>query len=145
MNISGIRPSASFYSYNSIKINELRNQQIAAAKEAASVKEPEVEEENIVASPAPQQNFTSYDFAQQYNPDESYELKGVDSDVRKLDVQKAVSELDKDQVLRQYQYFVGDKMKTYGTTGLWWMGLYDRKTGEWYDDEVVSALFSVHK
>lgn len=45
----------------------------------------------------------------------------------------------------KYAKFVGDKMKTYGTTGLWWMGLYNRKTGEWYDDEVVSALFSVHK
>ena len=32
MNISGIRPSHGFYSYNTIKINQLRNQQIAAAK-----------------------------------------------------------------------------------------------------------------
>ena len=34
MNISGIRPSADFYSYNSIKINELRNQQIMESKKA---------------------------------------------------------------------------------------------------------------
>ena len=37
MNISGIRPTESFYSYNSIKLSELRNQQIAAAKEASVV------------------------------------------------------------------------------------------------------------
>lgn len=107
MNISGIRPSESFYSYNSIKLNELRNQQIAAAKEAAVAKVPqEVDEEPIIEA-APVQNYTSYDYAQRYNPDESFELKGVDSDISRLDVQKAVSELEKDQVLQQYQFFVG--------------------------------------
>ena len=33
MNISGIRPGHGFYSYNVVKINQLRNQQIAAAKQ----------------------------------------------------------------------------------------------------------------
>ena len=53
------------------------------------------------------QNYNSFDYAQQYNPDENFELKGIDSDINKLDVQKAISELDKDQVLQQYQFFVG--------------------------------------
>ena len=39
MNISGIRPSEGFYSYNEIKINELRNQQISAAQKAHSVEQ----------------------------------------------------------------------------------------------------------
>lgn len=113
MNISGIRPTEAFYSYNSIKLNELRNQQIAAAKEAAVARLPqEVDEEPIeVIEAVPEQNYTSYDYAQRYNPDESYELKGIDSDISKLDVQKAVSELDKDQVLQQYQFFVGTSPK----------------------------------
>ena len=38
----------------------------------------------------------------------SYELKGVDSDLSKLDVEKALSDLKKDQGLQQYQFFVGD-------------------------------------
>ena len=45
---------------------------------------------------------------QKYQPDASYDLKGVDSDISKLDVEKALSDLKKDQVLQQYQFFVGD-------------------------------------
>ena len=56
----------------------------------------------------PEQSFSSYDFAQNYQPDASYELKGIDSDIDKLDVEKAVSDLEKDKILEQYQYFVGD-------------------------------------
>ena len=78
MNISGIRPSLGFYSYNSIKIDELRNQQLAVT-------------------------------AQGYQPDETYELKGAESDISKLDVEKTMSDLEKDKVLEQYQYFVGDQ------------------------------------
>lgn len=105
MNISGIRPYAGFYEYNSIKADELRNQQIAESQTAASSQQ---EVSAQVASVAPvEQNYNSYDFAQTYRPGETYELKGRDSDIESLDVQKAVSDLDKDQVLQQYQYFVG--------------------------------------
>ncbi len=34
MNISGIRPSEGFYSYNSIRVNELRNSRIMSSKQA---------------------------------------------------------------------------------------------------------------
>ena len=108
MNISGIRPTESFYSYNSIKLSELRNQQIAAAIEASVVSVPKEADEMSVAENIPVQNYTSYDYAQRYNPDDIFELKGIDSDITNLDVQKAVSDLDKDQVLQQYQFFVGD-------------------------------------
>ena len=47
MNISGIRPSHGFYSYNTIKINQLRNQQIAAAKLNDIKVVVDIEEENI--------------------------------------------------------------------------------------------------
>ena len=104
MNISGIRPSEGFYSYNSIKINELRNQQIAAAQEARStqksIDEPTAEE---ILDARAAQTFSSYDYASTYNPDEVYELKGADSDIASLDVKKAISDLDKDKVLEQYQ------------------------------------------
>ena len=43
----------------------------------------------------------------EYQPDETYELKGADSDLAGLDMQKAISDMEKDQVLQQYQYFVG--------------------------------------
>lgn len=112
MTISGIRPYAGFYEYNSIKANELRAEQIAATQEASSVEAEEVSTETqsaTIQTPAPEQNFTAFDYAQNYRSDETYELKGKDCDLASLDMQKAISDLDKDQVLQQYQFFVGDK------------------------------------
>ena len=112
MTISGIRPYAGFYEYNSIKANELRAEQIAATQKASSVEAEEVSTETqsaAVQTPAPEQNFTAFDYAQNYRSDETYELKGKDSDLASLDMQKAISDLDKDQVLQQYQFFVRDK------------------------------------
>ena len=34
---------------------------------------------------------------------------GRDSDIHSLDVEKAISDMRKDQILQQYQYFVGSK------------------------------------
>ena len=112
MTISGIRPYAGFYEYNSIKANELRAEQIAATQEASSVEAEEVSTETqsaAIQTPAPEQNFTAFDYAQNYRSDGTYELKGKDCDLASLDMQKAISDLDKDQVLQQYQFFVGDK------------------------------------
>ena len=112
MTISGIRPYAGFYEYNSIKANELRAEQIAATQKASSVEAEEVSTETqsaAVQTPIPEQNFTAFDYAQNYRSDETYELKGKDSDLASLDMRKAISDLNKDQVLQQYQFFVGDK------------------------------------
>lgn len=107
MNISGIRPSLGFYSYNSIKIDELRNQQLAVTVQEQA---PMQEESTGYKDQLPvEQNFTSYDYAKSYQPDETYELKGAESDISKLDVEKTMSDLEKDKVLEQYQYFVGDQ------------------------------------
>lgn len=106
MNISGIRPYAGFYDYNSIKAEALRSQQIAEAQPTISLQQREEPQVTVTEVPV-EQNFDSYNFAQTYCPGETYELKGKDSDLESLDVQKAVSDLSKDQVLQQYQYFVG--------------------------------------
>lgn len=112
MNISGIRPTAGFYSYNSIKINELRNQQLAVTTQEKAVKKESVIEQD--ETPV-EQTFSSFDFAQTYKPDATYELKGEDSDVSGLDVEKTLSDLEKDKVLEQYQYFVGDRAQKVAT------------------------------
>ena len=104
MNISGMRPYAGFYEYNSIKAAELRTQQIAAAQ-TSSADEGLSEETQNWQQPQGQ-TYTALDYAQEYKPDETYELKGKDSDLAGLDMQKAISDMEKDQVLQQYQYFV---------------------------------------
>jgi hypothetical protein len=114
MNVSGIRPYSGFYQYNSIRMNELINktsetQPVEPLAEALDTESLRLQQEKEIAEASAKQTFDSYDFAQQYRPGESFELKGADSDINSLDVEKAVSDLDKDQVLKQYQYFVNPK------------------------------------
>ena len=104
MNISGIRTGAGFYDYNSIKINEVRSQQIQEARESEQIPVTGTVEQNdstdakVEQIPAAQkEDYGVADFNAKYQPDASYDLKGVDSDISKLDVE-----------LQQYQFFVGD-------------------------------------
>ena len=41
----------------------------------------------------------------------------------------------------KYAKYFKQKFNQYSTAGLWWMGLYDRKKGVWYEDEIATALF----
>lgn len=112
MNISGIRTYAGFYDYNTIKTSEARIQQIQEAKVPAE--QPEREPENIpealtVAEPK-KPDYGASEYAKQYQPDAVYELKGADSDIAGLDVEKALSDMQKDKVLQQYQFFVGERI-----------------------------------
>ena len=67
MNISGIRPYAGFYDYNSIKAEELRSRQIAEAQLTISLQQPKEPQVTVTEVPV-EQNFDSYDFAQTYRP-----------------------------------------------------------------------------
>ena len=58
------------------------------------------------------QSFTSYDYAKSYRPDVTYRLNESPVNVEQLDIDKMRSDLKKDQILQQYQYFVR------GTDGL---------------------------
>lgn len=114
MNISGIRISAGFYDYNSIEKRQteqtaLEQSRSAEGKEAVPVAGPEREQEEQ-ASVEPvrtKPDSGAIDYAKRYQPDAAYELKGADSDIARLDVERALSDMRKDQILEQYQFFVG--------------------------------------
>lgn len=111
MNISGIRPYSGFYEYSTLKNNELRSQQIQNAKEQSTsdaVQNASVENSAVLASSSASQNFGLMDYAQQYQPDETFDLKGKDSELGKLDMEQVMNDLQKDKVLQQYQFFVGE-------------------------------------
>ena len=112
MNISGIRPSVGFYDQNLIRFSpELgiapveENTTVAPVEQESS---PALTEEDIAAA-RKGQTFGSYDFASQYKPGSEYSLKGADSDIKSLDVEKAVSDMQKDSAIHRYQYFVQNK------------------------------------
>ena len=56
-----------------------------------------------------------------------------------IDRKKAMAERIK------YARYMATKFKQYGTSGLWWMGLYDREEEEWDEEEIVETLFSAIK
>lgn len=110
MNISGIRTYAGFYDYNTGKTvtpDTGQTGEIEPIPEQAFAKE-EIPQEEEIALAAEKLDSGGIDFAGQYQPDAVYELKGEDSDIANLDVEKALSDMKKDQILQQYQYFVGE-------------------------------------
>ena len=56
----------------------------------------------------PRQNASLEDISLSLNESTSFEMKGRYSDIESLDMEKAVSDMQKDQALMQYQYFVGE-------------------------------------
>ncbi len=57
---------------------------------------------------APKRNDAALeDISITFNKQEGFDYLGKDSDIQSLDMQKAISDMQKDQILHQYQYFVG--------------------------------------
>jgi len=52
---------------------------------------------------------TVVDLAKNFKATTSFEWKGIESDLSKLDQETVQKPIDKDSVLRQYQFFVGPK------------------------------------
>ena len=55
------------------------------------------------------QNAPLEDISVTFHKQDDFGYIGRDSDIRSLDVEKAISDMRKDQILQQYQYFVGSK------------------------------------
>ena len=116
MNISGIRPAVGFYNENSIRFRPDFNQkpveeEIIPKLPSEDNNKSKVISDEEIASARQGQTFGSYDFASQYKPSTVHEMKGADSDIKSLDVEKAVDEMKKDSAIHRYQYFVQNKPK----------------------------------
>lgn len=66
----------------------------------------DIRDEASVQAPA-RQDAKLEDISITFNKQEEFGYIGQDSDIRSLDVERAISDMKKDQVLQQYQYFVG--------------------------------------
>ena len=49
-----------------------------------------------------------------FNKEDSFDYIGMDSSLDNLDMQKAISDMQKDRVLQNYQYFVGSAGNIFG-------------------------------
>ena len=108
MNISGIRPYSGFYNINNV--SNIHKNQVEEAPKATEEKEEQVKvvSQEAIDAAKSKQTFGSYDYADQYRPTEDFEVRSTNSDLRSLDVERALSDMRKDQAIQQYQFFVGE-------------------------------------
>lgn len=110
MYLSGIRPGAGFYDY------DIKNSDMALKKQPAEAAASQVEagqEDNVseLASQEIQETGADHgaeEFAGRYQPDTLYQRREAMSDIASLDVEQAISDMKRDQILQQYQFFVGE-------------------------------------
>lgn len=90
MNITGIHPITDIDNYNSIRrLEPLQAESTANAAQENGQQSRSAEAESSYAKPKQAEKQTSFDYAGQYDPKAEYELKGTDSDLMSLDVEKA--------------------------------------------------------
>lgn len=63
--------------------------------------------EEVSAAAPDKQDAALEDISITFNKQEGFDYIGQDRDICALDVEKAISDMKKDHVLQQYQYFVG--------------------------------------
>ncbi len=109
----------SLQSYDYSELNRIQNDRRSAelaAKEnnerkAAVEAQPKSSAADIdlrLGDIRPRQNASLEDISLSLTETSGFEMKGRQSDITSLDMEKAVSDMHKDQALMQYQYFVGE-------------------------------------
>lgn len=114
MNVSGIRPISGFSRITNINIVDSKkdiNLSVDAVNNKVNNNSNNAidnKDSNAVSRDTTNQTFTSKDMAKQYDKRKSYDLKGKDSDLSTLDVEKAISDIQKNNLMEQYKSFVYD-------------------------------------
>jgi hypothetical protein len=111
MNVSGIRPISGFYKVHST--SQVSNPE-AISDLATQAAEADINTSVDNSGSRSRQTFKASDMAQQYDSRQTYNMKGSNSDLSTLDVEKAISDMQKDSALQQYQYFVGNAVASEG-------------------------------
>lgn len=119
MGINGISEYGNMpFSYKIPEIPTVDYEKVNSAQDAVKApKAAEVKPQDIALSIEEKNSHVSkpsanvQDLSLSFNLQEDYGYLGKDSNIEDLDVQKAISNMRKDQVLQQYQYFVGDSRK----------------------------------
>ncbi|MCR5301327.1 MAG: hypothetical protein K6E49_02680 [Lachnospiraceae bacterium] len=124
-----IKGIGNFQSVNFNELNRIQNDQNSVQiKQAQKEETGRQQGREQVAAPSaidlrlndirPRQNATLEDISLSLNEPSGFEMKGRESDLEDLDIEKAVSDMQKDQALMQYQYFVGDSGLYNGEDGI---------------------------
>ena len=77
------------------------------SKQQAVVPEAPVAKAEEATVPVERKNTALEDVSLTFLKDDTYDMIGSESDLNKLDMQKAISDMQKDKILQDYNYFVG--------------------------------------
>lgn len=100
--------------YSNVAKNVIREDNDAAAKNAQESQVQSSAMDLRLDSIRPRENASLEDISLSLNASsDSFEMKGRDSEIASLDMDKAVSDMQKDQALMQYQFFVGNNAMSF--------------------------------
>ena len=113
MGINGINNYSNFInnyripSIPSVSVDEVKRQDEELKKVSSS---PALNNtlEDVAISAKPRNDAALEDISLTFNKGDDYGYIGKDSDIYSLDVENAISDMQKDNVLKQYQFFVGN-------------------------------------
>ena len=119
MAINGLSQYDLYSSYNSInamdRIPRVNPQEIGeqgkhVVTDAQAAQQPESPKPLALnlETVRPRKEASLENISLSFKSNSEFEMKGRDSSLKALDIEKAVSDMQKDQSLLQYQYFVGD-------------------------------------
>lgn len=104
--------------YNQYKMPEIQqvsvedvkkqDEQLAKHQMQQSVETPKIDYTQQPENQAPRMANLE-DISLTFHTNETYDYIGRDADLQNLDMMSAISDMQKDKVLEQYQYFVGPK------------------------------------
>ena len=80
------------------------------SKQQAVVPEAPVAKAEEATVPVERKNTALEDVSLIFLKDDTYDMIGSESDLNKLDMQKAISDMQKDKILQDYNYFVGSSV-----------------------------------
>lgn len=80
-------------------------------QEKQSVIQPEVAKQQVVDNRTRSADLENISLT--FNKEESYDYLGSESNLADLDMQKAISDMKRDSVLQEYQYFVGNSQNLF--------------------------------
>nr|MBQ8253737.1 hypothetical protein [Lachnospiraceae bacterium] len=105
--------------YNQYRVNQIPSVSVEEVKKQDQ--EASAQEQVAAAGTSASQEYTSApqnqasriadleDISLTFNKNETYDYIGKDAGLENLDMMSAISDMQKDKVLEQYQYFVGPK------------------------------------
>lgn len=116
MDFNRIRPASGpdqiAYGFITHRAGRLNNVSTPAQTEAPQTETLSTKENESYGAGYPKASKSSdiNELSLTFNREESFGYIGKDKDVAALDVQKAISDMQKDHILQQYHYFVGGRI-----------------------------------